>query len=127
MTIEGNIRAKKMAKMVFDFAEAESGEELAVTARYWEELHRMIGKNLPKKEEKPARRRNMTNEEARAWAKKTRAPFGEFAGYRVCHIPLNRLQYYDCGEWSTFLHELHRYLGAPCIQDEMRREHECDD
>lgn len=114
--IEINRDARLAAEAIADLCTTEAH---AYGLRFWQALDSLIARYLPT----PCRIRQeeaMTDEEASCFGRE-RMPFGEFAGFLVNDVPLNRLEWYSD---QRFNEQIRRYLKSPKISHERSRDDE---
>jgi hypothetical protein len=112
MGIEENLKARLAAKEIMEWA---SDEAFKHGDRLWEELARLVSLELPSKQELPRSRsplQPMADIEAKRFGKQL-MPYGEFSGWRVDNVPLERLAWYAD---QTFTDDLRRYLKSERVK-----------
>ena len=110
--IKARVSARERARSVVALM-IEEASNIApdICEAFWDE----IKKSLPSQNVPVApSNQQMTDEQARVFGLST-MPFGEFKGWKVHNVPLDRLEWYSD---SKFQRQLVRYLNSPNIKRE---------
>jgi hypothetical protein len=121
-TIKRRIMARERARAVYSLI-AEEADNITPDAcdAFWDEILKLLP---APKQAITSVSGPMTDVEARAFGL-SKMPFGEFKGWPVDKVPLDRLEWYSD---SKFQEQLKRYLNNPRIKQEREsREDEEDD
>lgn len=110
--------AEELLKLIISEAAPHGSHALEL----FQKLHTEIGQILradraaPQAPATPGYR-PMSDDEARAWERRTKINFGMHKGKLIKDVPVQYLAWLD-GE-NDFARELHRYLGAPSVAREL--------
>jgi uncharacterized protein (DUF3820 family) len=107
--IRHRIAARERARDVYCLiAEEAANISFDACEAFWDEIRKL----LPPLKQANSTSGPMTDEQANIFGM-SKMPFGEFKGWQVCQVPMDRLEWYSD---SKFQQQLVRYLNSPKIK-----------